>query len=132
MLTNQKGTSFQSHETASFAFKHTFPPSARSQFRASLDLGSVLQKKKEYRNISAPIEWKNMTHRPLGMEEATEKLKQEETSTASKSVDETDSIRTDTVRVGSVTQVEDDSSWGRMTVGGVDNWRYWGVYDGHS
>ncbi|KAJ5347902.1 uncharacterized protein N7506_001155 [Penicillium brevicompactum] len=27
--------------------------------------------------------------------------------------------------------VEDDLSWGRMMVGNAD-WRYWGVYDGHS
>ncbi|KAJ5328713.1 hypothetical protein N7452_009103 [Penicillium brevicompactum] len=60
------------------------------------------------------MEWKNTTHRPLGMKEATKKLKQEETSTASESLGETDMIRTDTVRVGSATHVEDDLSWGRM------------------
>lgn len=77
------------------------------------------------------MEWKNKTHRPLGLKEATKKLKQEETSTASEWLEETDMIRTDTVRVGSVTHVEDDLSWGQMMVGSA-YWLYWGVYDGHS
>ncbi|KAJ5949973.1 hypothetical protein N7454_001557 [Penicillium verhagenii] len=72
------------------------------------------------------MEWRYTTHRPLGMEEATKKLKQGETSTALKSPAEADIIRTDTVRVGSVTRIEDDLSWGRMTEGKINNWRYWG------
>lgn len=78
------------------------------------------------------MEWKYSTHRPLGMEEATKKLKLGETSTALDSPADADTIRTDIVRVGSVTRVEDDFSWGRMTEGKIDNWRHWGVYDGHS
>lgn len=77
-----------------------------------------------------PMEWKYSTHRPLGIEEAVKKLRQDETSTV-ELVDGTNNIRTDTVRVASVTRVEDDLSWGRLTVGNDDKWRYWGVYDGH-
>ncbi|KAJ5930963.1 hypothetical protein N7466_006456 [Penicillium verhagenii] len=86
----------------------------------------------DFGNIYAYMEWRYTTHRPLGMEEATKKLKQGETSTALNSPAEADIVRTDTVRVGSVTRVEGDLSWGRMTEGKIDNWRYWGVYDGHS
>ncbi|KAJ5726223.1 uncharacterized protein N7483_007580 [Penicillium malachiteum] len=71
------------------------------------------------------MEWKYTTHRPLGMEEATKKLKHGEMSTALESPADVDIIRTDTVRVGSVTRVEDDLSWGRMTKGKIDNWRGW-------
>ena len=79
------------------------------------------------------MEWKYTTHRPLGIEDAMKMLRREETSTSLDSpAPETDIIRTDTVRVGSVTRVEDDLSWGQMTEGKVDTWRYWGVYDGHS
>lgn len=77
------------------------------------------------------MEWKYSTHRPLGIEEAVKRLRQDETSGALELVDGTDNIRTDTVRVASVTRVEDELSWGRMTVGNDDKWRYWGVYDGH-
>lgn len=77
------------------------------------------------------MEWKYSTHRPLGIEEAIKRLRQDGTSSVPASVDGTDNIRTDTVRVASVTRVEDDFSWGQMTVGNDDKWRYWGVYDGH-
>ncbi|KAJ5614394.1 hypothetical protein N7528_008048 [Penicillium herquei] len=78
------------------------------------------------------MEWKYTTHRPLSLQEALKKLRQEETSTASDLADgEIDKIRTDTVRVASVTRVGDELSWGRMMVGNENKWRFWGVYDGH-
>lgn len=76
------------------------------------------------------MEWKNTTHRPLGITEAVERLRKSETSTKSESA-ESAGPRTDTVRVDSVTRVEDDYSWGEIPVGKED-WRYWGVYDGHA
>lgn len=77
------------------------------------------------------MEWKNTTHRPLGIIEAVERLRKSETSTNSGSAENAEELRTDTVRVGSVTRVEDDYSWGEFTAG-KDDWRYWGVYDGHA
>lgn len=77
------------------------------------------------------MEWKNATHRPLNVEETVRRLREEETSTVSGSPEGRDAIRLDTVRVASVTRVEDDLSWGQIAVGNND-WRYWGVYDGHA
>lgn len=73
------------------------------------------------------MEWKYTTHRRLDLEEALNQLRKEKIST----IDETDRIRIDIVRVASVTQVEDELSCGRLAVAET-NWRYWGVYDDHS
>lgn len=42
------------------------------------------------------------------------------------------SIRIDTVRVPSLSPVEDSLAYGDIDVGGGESWMYWGIFDGHS
>lgn len=80
---------------------------------------------------STQMEWKFASHRPLTLNEANSKLR-ENATTCSVGGGDTPGIRTDTVRVASVTPVEDDLSYGEIDVGRMKKWPFWGVYDGHS
>ena len=83
------------------------------------------------RTLLAALEWRSATHRPLTLDEASAKLK-EDAATVSVGERDAAALRTDTVRVPSVTPCEDDLSYGKIDVGGEREWSFWGIYDGHS
>lgn len=76
--------------------------------------------------------WKRMTHKPISVAEAEESLRQHEDVVSWKLPGLACSACTHSVRVPSLSPVEDDLAYGEINVGSIVKWSYWGVYDGHS
>lgn len=76
--------------------------------------------------------WKGMFHPALDLAAATSKLKAEETSTRFLTVQDTCATRFDSVRVASNYPSEDERSYAVANVGDSEDWKFWGVYDGHA
>ncbi|KAJ2897011.1 protein serine/threonine phosphatase 2C [Zalerion maritima] len=79
-------------------------------------------------------DWRTMgLHKPLRLAEAVEKLRQEEESSRKPYPGVSGRvIRTDVVRVASLSPTEDQFCHGELDAGTDLMWPYWGVFDGHS
>lgn len=77
-------------------------------------------------------DWSFASHQPLSMEEASSKLRAEESTTKSVHPISGNNIQTDICRVASVARVEDEFTHGEIEVKQGEKWFYWGVFDGHS
>lgn len=71
--------------------------------------------------------WRYLTHEPLKVDGATEKLRKDELAP-----EVFKGIKTFVCRVPSQSPVEDRYSYGNIAVGGSQQWPFWAVFDGHS
>lgn len=81
---------------------------------------------------SDPMVWKGMVYPALDLATANMKLRKEEASTRFVKKRDIDVTRIDTLRLPSNSPTEDRWSYGVADVGDVEDWKVWGVYDGHA